>query len=96
MSSSSVASRKVLGISRSFFDCVIGIAGEGRLELHLLLDAVEAGGEERRESQIGIEIGTADAAFDADRLGIGAAQAIARGAVVEAPDRRASARKFPP
>src|SRR3546814_8691708 len=58
-----------------------------RSQLQLLLDAGEAGGEQRREGEIGIEVAAADAALDADRLGALAAEAEAGGAVVEAPDR---------
>ena len=39
-----------------------------RAELQLLLDAGEAGRQQAGEGQIGIEIGAADAAFDADRF----------------------------
>ena len=84
-----------MGISRSFFDVIVRVAREGGLELHLLLDAVETRGDQCREGQVGIEVGAADAAFDADGLGTGAAHPIARRAVVEAPDgarRREGAR----
>ena len=43
--------------------------------------------DQRREGEIGIEIGAADAAFSADRLGPLAAQTEARRAIVDAPDR---------
>ena len=65
----------------------IGVARERRLELELLLDAGEAGRDQRREGEIRVEVGAADAALDADRLAALAAQAEAGGAVVAAPDR---------
>ena len=42
---------------------------------------------QRGEGEVGVEVGAADAAFDADALGVFAAEAEAGGAVVEAPDR---------
>ena len=66
---------------------MIGVADEWRGQVELLLDAREARREQRGEGEIGVEVGAADAAFDADRLGALAAQAEAGGAVVDAPDR---------
>ena len=59
----------------------------GGLERQVLLDAGKAGGNQRRKRKIGIEIGAANTALDADGLGVGAAQPEAGGAVVERPDR---------
>ncbi len=81
-----MASRSVLGTSRSCL-AAIGVALEGRVQFQLLVDAGQARGDQRGEGQIGIEIGAADAAFDADGLAALAAQAEAGGAVVAAPDR---------
>ena len=65
----------------------IGVAEELGLELELALDAGDAGGDQRGIGEIGVEIGAADAALDANRLGALAAQAVAGGAVVGRPDR---------
>src|SRR3546814_8463668 len=65
----------------------VGVAEVGLRQLQLLLDAGEAGRQQRREGEIGVEVAAADAALDADRLGALAAEAEAGGAVVEAPDR---------
>ena len=58
----------------------------GVCQLELLVDAGQAGGDQRREGEIGVEVGAADAALDADALGALAAEAEAGGAVVAAPD----------
>src|SRR3569833_1652419 len=53
----------------------VGVAGEGRLELELVLDALEPGGEQGGVGEIGVEVGAADPALDADALEEHTAQA---------------------
>ena len=69
------------------FVVLVGIAGERRWQLQLFVDAGQASGDQCGEGQVGVEVGTADTALDADTLAALAAQAKAGGAVVVAPHR---------
>ena len=64
----------------------IGIALEGRGQFELLVDPGQARGDQGGEGQVGVEVGPADPAFDADRFAALGAQAKAGGAIVQAPD----------
>ena len=64
----------------------IGIALERRLQLQPLFDALDPRRQQRRHRQIGVDVRSADPAFDPYRLAAVAAQAVAGGAVVDRPD----------
>ncbi len=66
---------------------MIGISDIRRFKFQLLLDAGKPGSDERRKSEIGIEIGAADATLDADGFAASPAEAEAGGAIVQRPDR---------
>src|SRR5438445_8480764 len=63
---------------------LVRIALEGRPELQLLLDAVQAGSEERPEREIRVRIGTGNARLRAQRLAV-PDDTVATGAAVVAP-----------
>lgn len=65
----------------------IGVTGEFRLQRQFPLDPLQPGGEQRGAGQIGVQVRSADPAFDAHALGVVAANAEAGRAVVHRPDR---------
>ena len=45
-------------------DGVVRIPGVGRLELELVVDAVQAGGDHRGKGQVGVHVGAGDPALE--------------------------------
>ena len=73
--------------ARDFPDTLrfIGIAGESRFKLQLLLDALDTGRDLRGDGEIRVQVGAADAALDAHGFRTRRDDAVARGAIVDGP-----------
>ena len=66
----------------------VGVALERRLELEARVDAVQPGGDDRAERQVGVQVGAADAVLEAQRRAVADHAQRARAVVVAPGDRR--------